>query len=189
MTREEAMKRMGEIYDLEKGNLNSTQLFYMNAALVLELVKNNPKLGDDFKPEAYNYLARNSIGMFSIASDQYHTTQATIDHVKTLLDKKGRPLDISNRGIKSIKNKLTNEHPVPCNVIKSEKDAANSIEEKANVLKKYDQCVILYKEQDKQLSKSTMPEDWDGKDVWARYKNAGIEILDEKINMRGSLKR
>jgi len=47
-----------------------------------------------------------------------------------------------------------------------------------NILKKYFYVMLVTKEEHERLNssglRSKMPEDWDGKDVWARYRQVGI---------------
>ena len=43
------------------------------------------------------------------------------------------------------------------------------------LLRKYFHCALVTSEEDARLLKNKMPTDWDGKDIFARYKKAGIK--------------
>ena len=50
------------------------------------------------------------------------------------------------------------------------------------ILQKYFHVLLVTKAEDKRLVavglRSTMPIDWDGENVWARYEVVGIELAD-----------
>ena len=138
--------------------------------------------------EALNYTLRNNIAMYSLANDNYSTTQFTLNQMK----EKG--VDITKRNQKSRKNEYTFEHPIPAKVSFDLILKAKNDEEIISILKSSDQVVILSHSEDKKLNeagfKSTMPKDWKyGDDVFARYKKVNISILTEKVKMTGGIKR
>ena len=45
-----------------------------------------------------------------------------------------------------------------------------------NLLSNYFHCALVTSEEDDCLSQNKMPDDWNGKDIFARYKNAGIKL-------------
>ena len=138
--------------------------------------------------EALNYTLRNNIAMYSLANDNYSTTQFTLNQMK----EKG--VDITKRNQKSRKNEYTFEHPIPAKVSFDLILKAKNDEEIISILKSSDQVVILSHSEDKKLNelglKKTMPKDWKyGDDVFARYKKVNISILTEKVKMTGGIKR
>ena len=73
------------------------------------------------------------------------------------------------------------EHSIPKNIIvrkllEKENTKANA----KNILEKYLHLLVITKEEDDKLRKAklfkNMPDDWDGKDPYARYKKVGIEL-------------
>ena len=46
------------------------------------------------------------------------------------------------------------------------------------LLRKYFHCAYVTEEEDKRLLKDKMPTDWNGKDIFARYKKAGIKLIE-----------
>ena len=61
----------------------------------------------------------------------------------------------------------------------------SSKHEVKELLVKYFRVLLVTKKEHGKLNasglRSTMPKDWDGKDVWARYKSVGIEPADAFI--------
>ena len=45
------------------------------------------------------------------------------------------------------------------------------------LLSKYWKIAVITKEQDKLLSRTKMPDDWDGEDIFARYRRANIYLI------------
>lgn len=45
------------------------------------------------------------------------------------------------------------------------------------LLSKYWKIAVITKEQDKLLSRTKMPGDWDGEDIFARYSRANIYLI------------
>lgn len=94
---------------------------------------------------------------------------------------------VSKFAIEKIKDKdfksLVFEHVVPKSIYiqKPCEDAArNNIitaEFIENILNKYWVIATITKEEDKKLLMCSMPNDWDGCDIFARYKAAGIELI------------
>ena len=115
-------------------------------------------------------------------------TQFTQDHIK----KKG--LDITKRSIKTKKNEITYEHPIPSKVVFNLILKAKNENEIISILKNTDYIVILSHIEDKKLREiglvSSMPINWQyGDDTFARYKKAKINILTKKIKMVGAIRR
>ena len=138
--------------------------------------------------EILNWLLRNQIAKYSLANDYYFSTQFTQDHIK----KKG--LDITKRSIKTKKNEITYEHPIPSKVVFNLILKAKNENEIISILKKTDYIVILSHFEDVKLRDkglvSSMPENWKyGDDVFARYREASIKVLPKKIKMIGAIRR
>jgi hypothetical protein len=138
--------------------------------------------------EILNWLLRNQIAKYSLANDYYFSTQFTQDHIK----KKG--LDITKRSIKTKKNEITYEHPIPSKVVFNLILKAKNENEIISILKNTDYIVILSHIEDKKLREiglvSSMPINWQyGDDTFARYKKAKINILIKKIKMVGAIRR
>ena len=138
--------------------------------------------------EILNWLLRNQIAKYSLANNYYFSTQFTQDHIK----KKG--LDITKRSIKTKKNEITYEHPIPSKVVFNLILKAKNENEIISILKNTDYIVILSHIEDKKLREiglvSSMPINWQyGDDTFARYKKAKINILTKKIKMIGAIRR
>ena len=167
--------------------MNKNQLVLSKHIIsMVKISKDVDSVGSE--PELTNYLLRNVIAKYSLANDNYSTTQFTLNQMK----EKG--LDITKRGQKSRKNEYTFEHPIPAKVLFDLILKAKNDEEITSILKYSDQVVILSHSEDKKLNelglKKTMPKDWKyGDDVFARYKKANISILTEKVKMTGGIKR
>ena len=152
---------------------------------ILDTVKNikKHKVG-----EILNWLLRNQIAKYSLANDYYFSTQFTLDQVKKM------NLDVTKRSIKTKKNKITYEHPIPSKVVFDLILKAKSEIEIIDILKKTDYIVILSHYEDEKLRAksliSSMPEGWSfGDNVFARYEKANIEVLTKKIKMTGAIRR
>ena len=152
---------------------------------ILDTVKNikKHKVG-----EILNWLLRNQIAKYSLANDYYFSTQFTLDQVKKM------NLDVTKRSIKTKKNKITYEHPIPSKVVFNLILKAKSEIEITDILKKTDYIVILSHYEDEKLRAkgliSSMPEGWSyGDNVFARYEKANIEVLTKKIKMTGAIRR
>ena len=152
---------------------------------ILDTVKNikKHKVG-----EILNWLLRNQIAKYSLANDYYFSTQFTLDQVKKM------NLDVTKRSIKTKKNKITYEHPIPSKVVFNLILKAKSEIEITDILKKTDYIVILSHYEDEKLRIkgliSSMPKGWSyGDNVFARYEKANIEVLTKKIKMTGAIRR
>ena len=152
---------------------------------ILDTVKNikKHKVG-----EILNWLLRNQIAKYSLANDYYFSTQFTLDQVKKM------NLDVTKRSIKTKKNKITYEHPIPSKVVFDLILKAKSEIEIIDILKKTDYIVILSHYEDEKLRAkgliSSMPEGWSyGDNVFARYEKANINVLTKKIKMTGAIRR
>ena len=152
---------------------------------ILDTVKNikKHKVG-----EILNWLLRNQIAKYSLANDYYFSTQFTLDQVKKM------NLDVTKRSIKTKKNKITYEHPIPSKVVFNLILKAKSEIEITNILKKTDYIVILSHYEDEKLRAkgliSSMPDGWGyGDNIFARYEKANIEVLTKKIKMTGAIRR
>ena len=152
---------------------------------ILDTVKNikKHKVG-----EILNWLLRNQIAKYSLANDYYFSTQFTLDQIKKM------NLDVTKRSIKTKKNKITYEHPIPSKVVFDLILKAKSEIEIIDILKKTDYIVILSHYEDEKLRAkgliSSMPEGWSyGDNVFARYEKANIEVLTKKIKMTGAIRR
>jgi len=152
---------------------------------ILDTVKNikKHKVG-----EILNWLLRNQIAKYSLANDYYFSTQFTLDQVKKM------NLDVTKRSIKTKKNKITYEHPIPSKVVFNLILKAKSEIEIIDILKKTDYIVILSHYEDEKLRAkgliSSMPDGWGyGDNIFARYEKANIEVLTKKIKMTGAIRR
>lgn len=152
---------------------------------ILDTVKNikKHKVG-----EILNWLLRNQIAKYSLANDYYFSTQFTLDQVKKM------NLDVTKRSIKTKKNKITYEHPIPSKVVFNLILKAKSEIEIIDILKKTDYIVILSHYEDEKLRAkgliSSMPEGWSyGDNVFARYEKANIKVLTKQIKMAGAIRR
>ena len=152
---------------------------------ILDTVKNIKKheVG-----EILNWLLRNQIAKYSLANDYYFSTQFTLDQVKKM------NLDVTKRSIKTKKNKITYEHPIPSKVVFDLILKAKSEIEIIDILKKTDYIVILSHYEDEKLRAkgliSSMPDGWSyGDNIFARYEKANIEVLTKKIKMTGAIRR
>lgn len=152
---------------------------------ILDTVKNIKKHNVG---EILNWLLRNQIAKYSLANDYYFSTQFTLDQVKKM------NLDVTKRSIKTKKNKITYEHPIPSKVVFDLILKAKSEIEIIDILKKTDYIVILSHYEDKKLRAkgliSSMPDGWGyGDNIFARYEKANIEVLTKKIKMTGAIRR
>ena len=152
---------------------------------ILDTVKNIKKHNVG---EILNWLLRNQIAKYSLANDYYHSTQFTINQIKN------KGLDISKRSIKTKKNKITYEHPIPSKVVFNLIMGAKNENEITSILKNTDYIVILSHFEDDKLRKvgliSSMPDNWKyGDDIFARYKKVNINVLKKKIKMVGAIRR
>ena len=152
---------------------------------ILDTVKNikKHKVG-----EILNWILRNQIAKYSLANDYYFSTQFTLDQVKKM------NLDVTKRSIKTKKNKITYEHPIPSKVVFDLILKAESEIEIIDILKKTDYIVILSHYEDEKLRAkgliSSMPDGWSyGDNIFARYEKANIEVLTKKIKMTGAIRR
>tara|TARA_B100000941_G_scaffold281309_1_gene248605 strand:- start:639 stop:1130 length:492 start_codon:yes stop_codon:yes gene_type:complete len=152
---------------------------------ILDTVKNikKHKVG-----EILNWLLRNQIAKYSLANDYYFSTQFTLDQVKKM------NLDVTKRSIKTKKNKITYEHPIPSKVVFNLILKAKSEIEIIDILKKTDYIVILSHYEDEKLRAkgliSSMPKGWSyGDNVFARYEKANIKVLTKQIKMAGAIRR
>ena len=152
---------------------------------ILDTVKNikKHKVG-----EILNWILRNQIAKYSLANDYYFSTQFTLDQVKKM------NLDVTKRSIKTKKNKITYEHPIPSKVVFDLILIAKSEIEIIDILKKTDYIVILSHYEDEKLRAkgliSSMPDGWGyGDNIFARYEKANIEVLTKKIKMTGAIRR
>lgn len=103
-------------------------------------------------------------------------------------------MDITKRSIKTKKNEITYEHPIPSKVVFNLILKAKNENEIISILKNTDYIVILSHIEDKKLREiglvSSMPINWQyGDDTFARYKKAKINILTKKIKMVGAIRR
>ena len=134
--------------------------------------------------EILKWVARNLIAKYSLANDHYFTTQ------KTLLYLTSKGLDIKKRTNKNKKNGYTFEHPIPAKVVLEELLKVKSSEDRLKILKFSDCVVILSNEENKNLRRQSMPSNWKYFDnLYARYNEAGIKVLNEKIEMVGAVRR
>jgi len=59
-------------------------------------------------------------------------------------------------------------------------DEANSPNDCKEILRHWSRITIVTREEDALLNakhQTCMPEDWDGIDIWSRYKKTGIEVI------------
>lgn len=53
-----------------------------------------------------------------------------------------------------------------------------------DLLRKYWRIAIITKYEDKLLPRKTMPTDWDSKNIFIRYNNAGIKLIERNVEMK-----
>ena len=78
---------------------------------------------------------------------------------------------------------LVADHAVPVSVALSEVNGhqqGHSVDELVALVARYSTMVLITQDEDEQLRKAglvkSMPENWDGKDMFARYKQVGIQL-------------
>ena len=134
--------------------------------------------------EILKWVARNLIAKYSLANDHYYTTQKTLFY----LTSKG--VDIKKRYNKNKKNEYTFEHPIPAKIVLEELLKVRKNEDRLKILKFSDCVVILSNEENKNLKRQNMPSNWQYFDnLYARYDEVGIKVLNEKIEMVGAVRR
>ena len=92
---------------------------------------------------------------------------------------------------KSLTNFLRHEHAVPLIYLAEKillaKDPSTSIDEILILIKRYGRVVIIERVEDRELSfKNTMPDNWDGIDIFARYKENGVfkfKLIDRETGI------
>jgi len=67
----------------------------------------------------------------------------------------------------------------PC--INMAKNGTLTVSQIVNLLDQYWKIAVITKEQDKLLSRTKMPDDWDGKNIMARYIDAGIHLVPRAL--------
>ncbi len=129
-----------------------------------------------------NYIAR-----YSLMNDYYFISEKAKNHII----ENNWSLNPLARGKKSIKNGFTYEHLVPSSFVTTEILINPSRENIKQILIKTDFVAIITQDENKNINlQSNMPIGWKiGDDVWVRYKDSNIKILDEKIKMDGVAKR
>jgi len=138
--------------------------------------------------EIINWITRNLIAKFSLANDYYLITDFTKKQLESI------NLDYSNRRNKKKINNYTFEHPIPAKVVLTELLKVKTYEERMKILNFADCVVILSKDEDKKLLsvklRSSMPKNWSYFDnIFARYDQVGISVLESKVLMHGAIKR
>ena len=126
-----------------------------------------------FHKSVLNYSVRQILGLA--------TNHLEFNHgLKFELSEGAKALKDSQEG-NLYKGQIIVEHPVPMKVIIQDMlDNATSKEHCLEILHKWSRITIVTKEEDARLNKNyqtKMPEDWDGIDVWARYRKVGIKVL------------
>ena len=123
-----------------------------------------------------------------LASDlAYGTKQSVVDHVLWVWSEfDGKIQGCKHWSIKAKNAKtgtrLIHEHVVPRKVLREKLFSITSPTKRkvCNILSKYCVGVVVTNDEDKELNslglRATMPKDWDGKDIWARYSVAKIKI-------------
>lgn len=137
------------------------------------------------------WIYRNIIAKIGLANDEYLITSIAEEHIKANNFTKGNVL---TRGKKCIKNGFTYEHPIPaCVTLQRIKENIGNENKIRELLQQSDNVTLLTKEENDMLNakglKSKMPDDWDGNDIFARYKESGIEVPTKFITMTGAISR
>lgn len=98
------------------------------------------------------------------------------------VSKEAQKLEESQGG-KLFHGQCITEHTVPmktiCDILLEQ---STSPEDCLSLLRKWLLVTIITKEEDAKLNqgyRTSMPDDWDGIDPWARYRKVGIEVDDE----------
>jgi hypothetical protein len=160
---------------------------------IKSIIQNRELSEEDLKNSNIRYNILNLIARWSLANDTYLLTEIARNH---LVENKFMQDEKMTRSKKSQKNGFTYEHPVPsneiCELIMKDRfndDAIKEILFKTNIV-----TVITKKENDllneNKLS-SKMPIDWcfETDDMFARYKNSGVEVPTKVIGMSGAIYR
>ena len=145
---------------------------------------------------AIRYGLLNYVAKYSLAREEYLITDKCYDHLesKDLLED-----NTLLRGSKGKKNQFTFEHPVPSNVISDLLIAKrDNPEEMRQILRVTDKVTVLTYEENKLFTGHLikyMPnqEDWQCKNsknsIFARYIEAGVQIPEKLIKVKGALAR
>jgi hypothetical protein len=140
-----------------------------SAKMVWNLIKKWRK--KEFQKSVLNYTIRR---VMSLA-----TTHLEHEGLVFALSEGAQTLELQQGFL--YKHQIIAEHPVPMKVIIQDMiENANSAEDCLRILKHWSRITIVTREEDALLNaqyQTKMPEDWDGKDVWARYRKVGIKVL------------
>ena len=142
---------------------------------------------------AIRYGILNYVAKFSLANNSYLITEDCYRNLINLGLIKGKKL---RRATKGQKNKFTFEHPIPSNVISDliidNKDDESKIK---NILLKTNLVTAITYEEDSKLRRSgfvsKMPLNWNynSGDMFARYREANIEIPSKRLEVWGAIAR
>lgn len=134
---------------------------------IVQKMRNEP-----FHRAAFNYTIRKILTII--------TTELEYEGLTYAISKGAKALEDSQEG-KLFSYQIIAEHPVPMKVIIQKiLDEANSPSDCKEILRHWSRITIVTREEDARLNakhQTCMPDDWDGIDIWARYKKTGIEVI------------
>ncbi len=91
------------------------------------------------------------------------------------------------KGLKFGERELVYDHVVPFSLLQGKLLALKKVTRGSvrRVLEEFGTICLISKEEDNELNKArlgrSMPPNWDGKDIWARYKAVGIKYVENVI--------
>ncbi len=121
----------------------------------------------------------------------YRSKYALLDNICWMLsehDGKYQGCRFWSRGALESGIELRHEHVVPRRVIISLLlDAQDATDERIRAVLQLCVGAVITKEEDQHLNavgfRARMPEDWDGSEPFARYRAAGIELVDQHASL------
>lgn len=144
-------------------------------------------VNQEVEAEAYGFTRNECCRNLKLALHQYWQNKVLGQHGQS--QKKNIPRSVEATG-KSL-TECDVEHVVPVMLIVNMLMDMNPLskEKVESTLKKYWHVLLITKEEHQKLNssglRSTMPENWDGKNVWARYEAIGIKRANQ--NMESTL--
>jgi hypothetical protein len=127
---------------------------------------------EPFHRAAFNYTIRKILSVVA--------TELEFEGLTYVLSEGAKSLEDSQEG-KLYSHQIITEHPVPMKVIIQKiLDEATSVNDCREILKYWSRITLVTREEDALLNskyQTKMPEDWNGRDVWARYRKMNIKVL------------
>lgn len=133
------------------------------------LMNSNPDVERGLKEGLNKFLSNVCISLVGKKNTDYYSVKA-----KAQLDK-GDSHDLVYEHMVP-KAKYIQDKCVEC----AKNGEIKSVEEIEAILSKYWRIATITKDEDKLLNKLNMPDDWDGSDIQARYRDKGIDLISVK---------